>query len=106
MKDYLEIQRQVLLKGGDTDTNACIVGGLIGAAIGYDNLPKKQLEILLSCDCEKSAQQRDSFFNPKSIIPYIEKIIQIAPNKLENQEMEVEKQNQEENKQQFQFGLI
>ena len=25
----------MLLKGGDTDTNACIVGGLIGAAIGF-----------------------------------------------------------------------
>ena len=30
----MEVIKEVLSKGGDTDTNACIVGGLIGAAIG------------------------------------------------------------------------
>ena len=27
--------REVITAGGDTDTNACIVGGLIGAALGF-----------------------------------------------------------------------
>ena len=29
----------MIFKGGDTDTNACILGGLIGATIGLKNLP-------------------------------------------------------------------
>lgn len=31
---YTECIKDVLLKGGDTDTNAAIVGGLIGALVG------------------------------------------------------------------------
>lgn len=36
---YKTIIKNVLSKGGDTDTNAAIVGGLIGAIIGFKNLP-------------------------------------------------------------------
>ena len=32
--------RDIIKRGGDTDTNACIVGGLLGAACGFNNLPK------------------------------------------------------------------
>lgn len=28
------------MAGGDTDTNACIVGGIVGAAIGYNGIRK------------------------------------------------------------------
>jgi len=31
--------KQILREGGDTDTNAAIVGGLIGAYVGYDKIP-------------------------------------------------------------------
>jgi len=31
--------QSILLKGGDTDTNAAIVGGLIGARWGLKNIP-------------------------------------------------------------------
>jgi len=34
-KDAIEA---TLLKGGDTDTNACIVGGLVGASVGMSKL--------------------------------------------------------------------
>lgn len=33
--------RDIIKRGGDTDTNACIVGGLLGAACGFNNLPKE-----------------------------------------------------------------
>ena len=36
--------------GGDTDTNACIVGGMIGACEGMSRLPQDKLEIMLNCD--------------------------------------------------------
>lgn len=32
--------RKVISQGGDTDTNAAIVGGLIGSLVGYKNLPE------------------------------------------------------------------
>jgi ADP-ribosylglycohydrolase len=37
--DYPSAMRAVLAIGGDTDTNAAIDGGLIGAAVGYSALP-------------------------------------------------------------------
>lgn len=35
--------RKVIQKGGDTDTNAAIVGGLLGSVVGFKNLPSKYL---------------------------------------------------------------
>jgi ADP-ribosyl-[dinitrogen reductase] hydrolase len=37
---FNEAIRDILLRGGDTDTNAAIVGGLIGAAVGIDGINK------------------------------------------------------------------
>lgn len=31
--------RKVIQKGGDSDTNAAIVGGMVGAVIGFKKLP-------------------------------------------------------------------
>lgn len=36
--------KKVISKGGDTDTNAAIVGGLIGSIVGFRNLPVKYLK--------------------------------------------------------------
>ena len=38
---YYDSMRKVIQKGGDTDTNAAIVGGLIGSVVGFKNLPNK-----------------------------------------------------------------
>ncbi len=37
---YNDALRDILLRGGDTDTNAAIVGGLLGAADGIDGINK------------------------------------------------------------------
>jgi ADP-ribosyl-[dinitrogen reductase] hydrolase len=39
-----------LCLGGDTDTNACIVGGLVGASLGYGFLPEKMVGRVVNCD--------------------------------------------------------
>ncbi|MHA2503739.1 MAG: ADP-ribosylglycohydrolase family protein [Candidatus Kariarchaeaceae archaeon] len=39
---------QTLMKGGDTDTNAAIVGGLLGAAYGRAGIPADWVEAMLS----------------------------------------------------------
>ena len=37
--------------GGDTDTNACIVGGMIGALVSEGNIQKAHKNTLLKFDC-------------------------------------------------------
>jgi ADP-ribosylglycohydrolase len=34
----------VISRAGDTDTNACIVGGLLGSVIGFTKLPAEYLK--------------------------------------------------------------
>jgi ADP-ribosylglycohydrolase len=49
---YLEAMRDVLLLAGDTDTNCAIVGGLIGASLGFEKLQEeipRQIEIFMKC---------------------------------------------------------
>lgn len=33
--------RTIIQKGGDTNTNAAIAGGMLGAVLGFKNLPDK-----------------------------------------------------------------
>lgn len=42
--------RATLAGGGDTDTNACIVGALVGALHGIDHIPSVLVEGVLQCD--------------------------------------------------------
>lgn len=37
---YKNSLRFVIKQGGDTDTNACIMGGFMGAITGFNKLPK------------------------------------------------------------------
>ena len=41
MKNYIfeAAIKDLMQRGGDTDTNGAIVGGLLGAACGFDLLP-------------------------------------------------------------------
>ena len=43
---YEDSIRDMLLRGGDTDTNAAIVGGLLGARWGLEAIPKEWVESL------------------------------------------------------------
>jgi ADP-ribosyl-[dinitrogen reductase] hydrolase len=50
---YPDALRETLLGGGDTDTNACIVGGLVGALHGDPGIPRSLVEAVMSCDTAK-----------------------------------------------------
>jgi ADP-ribosylglycohydrolase len=54
---YEEAIYQTLLKGGDTDTNAAIVGGLVAT---YSKIPNYMLKPVLDFDCSN-----DNFINKK-----------------------------------------
>jgi ADP-ribosylglycohydrolase len=45
--DYEKAVTSVVTCGGDTDTTAAIVGGIIGAAVGKDNIPRAWLDNML-----------------------------------------------------------
>lgn len=47
---YDDAISHTLAAGGDTDTNACIVGGLIGALHGADGIPEVMRNAITSCD--------------------------------------------------------
>lgn len=48
---YYKAMRYTTQLGGDTDTNACIVGGMIGALVGFRNIPVYMIDKLLAFDC-------------------------------------------------------
>lgn len=45
-RDLSEALRQTILCGGDADTTAAIVGGIVGAAVGREGIPAEWLETL------------------------------------------------------------
>ncbi|MBQ6211754.1 MAG: ADP-ribosylglycohydrolase family protein [Ruminococcus sp.] len=42
--------KQAIALGDDTDTTACITGGLAGVKFGYDNIPGRWLDVLRDKD--------------------------------------------------------
>ena len=79
---------ETLMGDGDTDTNACIVGGMVGAIVGFDNLPELAKERVLGWPIDENDEQngipRDDFLKPKM---HAERLIQelydLAPETLE-----------------------
>ena len=75
--DYESAIQETLLGWGDTDTNACIVGGLIGAAAGYTNIPQDMKEPVLNCDTESGTQNRPKWLRAIVLEELLEKLFQI-----------------------------
>lgn len=65
--DYMAAMREVLAGGGDTDTNACIVGGLIGAADGSSAIPAEMTRAVIECDTSKGRHLRPDFLSGRCI---------------------------------------
>ena len=57
--------RKTIECGGDTDTNACIVGGMIGALIGFKSIDKFLIGKVFSFDCTKDGIDRPLFLSTK-----------------------------------------
>lgn len=55
---YESAIKQTLLKGGDTDTNAAIVGGVVGALHGVDAIPTYMRTPVLAFDCTSAKATR------------------------------------------------
>ena len=61
---YYTSIRQIIKEGGDTDTNACIVGGMLGALVGLSKIPQNMVKNVVEFDCEaKLTQQKMGQFD-------------------------------------------
>ncbi len=74
---YVEAIKQTLSGGGDTDTNACIVGGLIGAAYGATNIPDHMRQAVLNCDTQLG-QFRPSFLHTTALPELIQQLLSFS----------------------------
>jgi len=61
---YLDALRETLAGGGDTDTNACIVGGLLGARWGAQAIPEPMRAAVLGCDTKLGRHARPEELHP------------------------------------------
>lgn len=64
---YEEALRETLAGGGDTDTNACIVGGLLGARWGASAIPEGMKAAVLGCDTSRGRNPRPAALHPRSV---------------------------------------
>lgn len=64
---YEDALRDTLLGGGDTDTNACIVGGLLGARFGAAAIPRAMRDAVLGCDTRAGKNPRPDELHPRDV---------------------------------------
>lgn len=72
--DYVTALRETLSGGGDTDTNACIVGGLIGAACGAQEIPETMQRAVLQCQHVQGHNPRPQFLHPAAVLQWVRAI--------------------------------
>lgn len=64
----MDIIKSIISEEGDTDTNAAIVGSMIGALVGFKNLPKQYLEKMMNLKFKESEvlkqQARPAVYEP------------------------------------------
>lgn len=73
--NYEDAIAETLSGGGDTDTNACIVGGLVGAAVGVDEIPQKMRDAVLNCDTSLGKHPRPDFLHPRQVEQLISQLL-------------------------------
>ena len=90
----------VVKEGGDSDTNACIVGGILGCYFGYDCIPKQYVEKILNCDAKQNEYVNDrKIFQAKHYMleNMIEILIKYAPNDMDFKMKEYDVYNDNDN---------
>jgi len=73
--DYVTAIRETLAGGGDTDTNACIVGGLVGAACGAPAIPPAMCAKVLACTTESGRHPRPDWLRARQITELVPRIL-------------------------------
>lgn len=77
---FEHVLRQVVALAGDSDTNAMIVMGMVGALVGIKEVPEAMLAKLLEFDCKTQQVQRPSFLSVReNALNNIEALISLRP---------------------------
>ena len=76
---YEKAITEILLLGGDTDTNAAIVGGLIGALHGADAIPEEMKAPVLARDANSPGIPRPGFLATKNLPSLCQQLFDNAP---------------------------
>ncbi len=79
--DFNQSIKDTITAGGDTDTNASIAGGLMGAYKGVDNIKQKDIDNLLNSDSSKG-RLRPSQYHPSNALTIVDNLLNLAPSKL------------------------
>lgn len=71
--------------GGDTNSNAAVVGAMIGAYLGESNLPETHVQKILNCDLQFSqCEDRPISFQPaRSLMSLFDHLVENCPNDFE-----------------------
>lgn len=74
---YSQAIKTTLLKGGDTDTNAKIVGSVVGGLVGFDEIPDYMLRPVINFDCVNTdvGHPRPKKYNVSKAIKLIAQLI-------------------------------
>ena len=72
----------MLLMGGDTDTNAAIVGGLIGALHGADSIPDSMKTPVLGRSIDSPGVPRPAFLTTEALPTICQHLHQLAGDSL------------------------
>ena len=82
--------RQIIALGGDTDTNACIVCGMIGAIVGIGNIHKDFIASVISYDFKEQPKnvrfkgyQRPPAIQPKTAFFKVRKFLDERPSSID-----------------------
>jgi ADP-ribosylglycohydrolase len=76
---YLDAIFETLIGGGDTDTNACIVGGLVGAYHGEDGIPGPMKDAVFQCDTSKGRQRPEFLQTCNQLSALTDRLIDANP---------------------------
>lgn len=80
---FAEAVSNTILTGGDTDTNAAIVGALLGSVVGSAQIPSSWTKITMSCTPHKaSPQPRPERFHFSNLIQLTEPIFAALTTKI------------------------
>lgn len=79
---FSETINQIILMGGDTDTNAAIAGAMIGAYVGYNAMMEEEttrnnLDIIINTDTSAGDFSRPDVYHPKTIFQLAERLAEI-----------------------------
>jgi ADP-ribosyl-[dinitrogen reductase] hydrolase len=72
---YQDAIQETLSGGGDTDTNACIVGGLVGAACGASSIPENMKQPVLYCETQQGQYPRPAFLHSTQLLELTERLL-------------------------------